>query len=159
MSTTKSKSRVMRARFFGWKGEFDLADQDTLLANEWIGGPPSACEWSNGQFLLAETLRDKFDSRKIVKLSFRGIPDTEEEYDVHCHVLCKAPVRPQPVRHVLKGLKEKKRKKLPQMIKFEMGDANLGLSDEDRALRRQFNDLPLSRRIHLWQKYLASHFK
>jgi len=111
--------------------------------------------------MLAETLREKFDPRKIVKLEFRAIPDTEDEYDIRCETLSKTPVRLHAVRHALKGVKHKQMKKGPssEVIEFKIEDTRPGLPEGDEALRKQFNSLPLSRRIYLWQKYLAPHFK
>ena len=160
MSPRQIRSSNMPARFQGWSDGSEEFDHDTLVTLEWIGGPPSGTEWSNVNFILAETLREKFDSRKIVKLQFRAIPDTEDEYDIRCEILSKAPVRLHAVRHALKGVKQKKKGPSSEVIKFKVENVNgPSLSEGDEAVRKQFKSLPLSRRIYLWQRYLAPHFK
>jgi hypothetical protein len=156
----QSNPRIMHACFHGWNSERKPVDE-TLLILEWIGGPPSAREWSNAHFLLGEALRGKFDSRKMIKLEFRGVPDTEDEYDIRCEILCDAPIRISPVRHALRGVKEGK-KKMPasEVIKFEVSDPwNSGLSAHDEMLRKKFNSLPLLRRLRFWHKHIAPHFR
>ena len=88
------------------------------------------------QFILAETLRDKFDPRKIVKLEFRGIPDTEEEYDIRCEILCRAPVRLFQPRFSFKSVKTKKPQPSTGVVEFTVsGATSLDLADHEAALR------------------------
>ena len=159
MSPERIRLHSTRARFHGWR-QHGAVDHDTLVTVEWIGGPPSGTEWSDVQFILAETLRNKFDPRKIVKLEFRGIPDTENEYDIRCEILCRAPVRLFQPRFSFKSMKTKKPQPSTGVVKFTVSSATgPDLPELDAALRAKFNRLPLPRRIHLWQKYIASHFK
>lgn len=125
-------------------------------------GPPWDTAWSNINLFLAETLRHQYDVKHIVRLECRGVPDTEDEYDITAEVLVKEPVRLHAIRKTLKGCKPKVQKSdqgTPKVIKFDPLDRYSGLTEEDKSLLITFNLLPLQRRIRFWQKYLAPHFK
>lgn len=135
---------------------------DTSVRFVWTGGTPGLDQWSDANFLLAEVLRDKFDINNVVRLGFRAIPDTEEEYEIEAEVVLKRPVRLHHVRSPRESHGSRKQAQDPrttgdiQPVLFTTDPFGVaGLSDEDESLRTRFNKLPLQSRLRLWQRYIA----
>jgi hypothetical protein len=157
------------ARYFGWKAERAEPLHDTLERLQWVGGPPSGREWSNANFLLAETLRDKYDSANLVRLEFRGLPNTDSDYDIQADVAVRGPVHFHRIRTPRE--KPRPRKKTPrsqgssQAAEQETPDFSVEppggyrLAGIERDLLVRFNRLPLKRRIKFWQKTVTPLFK
>jgi hypothetical protein len=135
---------------------------DSVVQFEWYDGLPWGPAWSNINLFLAESLREHYDVKNIVRLECRAIPDTEDEYSMTANVLANDPVRLHPVRGTFKGAKRPQRSSSTnQIVPFEVSraDSNYGLDAEAMKIIDAFNELPLQRRIVFWQKFIAPYFR
>ena len=135
---------------------------DASVRFVWTGQIPGLDQWSDANFLLAEVLRDKFDINNVVRLGFRAIPDSEDEYEIEAEVVLKGPVRLHHVRspHKTRGSRRQaqdpRTKRDIQPVLFTTDPFGVaGLSDEDKSLRTRFNKLPLQSRLRVWQRHIA----
>jgi hypothetical protein len=139
------------------------AELDAVVQFEWVGDQPGPEAWGDINFILAETLGAQYEAKNIVRLAFRGIPETEQEYSVTADVLAKNPVQLNPVRDTLKKRKPSSSlssNQVPFVIDIDsLKDEYPGLDDRDKKMLNSFNQLPLQRRIHFWQEFIASYFK
>jgi hypothetical protein len=135
---------------------------DSIVQFEYVDGPPWGSAWSNVNLFLAESLREQYDVKRIVRLECLALVDTEAEYSITANVLVKDPVRLYPVRKTLKGTKRSQRSpSKSQAVHFDISIAekNYGLDAEGIKLIEEFNELPLQRRIILWHKLMAPYFR
>ncbi len=146
-----------RARYIDGK-----TGHDSVVQFEWYDGLPWGAAWSNMNLFLAESLREQYDVKNIVRLECRAIPDTEDEYSMTANVLARDPVRLHPVRKTLKGAKRWQRsssKKQTILFDISVAEKNYGLDAEGKRMVDAFNALPLQRRIVFWQKFIAPYFR
>ncbi|HEY4739235.1 MAG TPA: hypothetical protein VIH76_01425 [Candidatus Acidoferrales bacterium] len=152
LRVTSNAARFIRAK----------SNLDTVVQFEWEDGQPGLDTWGNVNFILAETLRAQYEVKNIVRLEFRGIPDTAGECSITAEILAKNPVRLNPVRKILKARKPATRQSAKETVPFvidDLLDRFPGLDERDKKMLSAFNTLPLPRRIYFWQKFIAPYFQ
>ena len=137
-------------------------DCDALVRLVWEGGPPSEKEWNDANFFLAETLRDHYDPRNIIRMEFRALPNTEDEYEVTVEAVTSSRTR-------LHGVRRPKQKKptlprqhtseKPEPVRFCLDPIGYDLPSDDKEILVRFNRMPLDKRIRFWQKHVAPFCK
>lgn len=122
---------------------------------------PRLADWSNANWMLAEALRSKYDPRKIVRMDFRAIPETEHLYSIGVDIVVEPPVRLCPIRALCKKAPPRPKGGLigsTLVMTVASVDPMADLTEFDRGFRIEFNSLPLRDRIRFWQRNVARFF-
>lgn len=130
-----------------------------ILRIAWTGSICQA-EWNNLNLFLRQHLRTDYDLKDLIKLTFRAIPETEDEYEIEADLA-------QPLASVPLTTGSKKSRKLSQRsqhpkrrtkktgLTFSIPTA--GFSAEDLEALDIFDSLDTEGRLGFWSECLARH--
>jgi hypothetical protein len=138
------------------------SDQREILRICRNGNTICLAEWNNLNLSLRQHLKADYDPRDLTKLTFRAIPETEDEYDIEAELAL-------PLGSVPTSTVTKKSRQLPQPsehlkkstgkcgLTFTLEPPTAGFSAEDVEALAMFDSLDTEGRLAFWSECLSRH--
>jgi hypothetical protein len=115
-------------------------------------GPLCYAEWSNLNFHANELLENGYSPENLVKLTFRAIPATEDEYAIEAEITSPR-ARTARRDRVQSSQKNQRRRELNSKKMKNLGFSGLsteGISSEDLEVLSLFDSLSVADRLKFW---------
>jgi hypothetical protein len=150
----------MTAIFREWKTQ----ESRSILRLVWRGSLICFAEWSNLNLYMHQLLGRDYEARDLIRLSFRAIPETEDEYSVEAEIAVPTGValpRVKPVHQKLarrvSAIRKQTTKSAP--LSFEPVPIASHLTSEDQEILARFAALSTVERLRFWQDNVANDGK
>jgi|ERR1700687_5107090 len=140
--------------------EWKTQELRSIVRLAWTGSLVSFAEWSNLNFYLHQLLGPDHDVKDIVRLSFRAIPDMEDEYSVEAEIALPPGVSLLRAKLVPKnraGQKSttRKRSTMNAPLSFDVAPIASHRTPEEQELIERFAALSTVERLRFWQHNLV----
>lgn len=140
--------------------EWKTQESRSILRLVWTGSLVCFAEWSNLNFYLHQLLGPDYDAKDLVRLSFRAIPDTEDEYSVEAEIALPPGVsllRAKLVHKKRTGRKSatRERSTINAPLSFEFTPRTPQRTPEEQELVARFAALSTVKRLRFWQDNLV----
>jgi hypothetical protein len=141
--------------------EWKTQESRSILRLAWTGSLICFAEWSNLNFYLHQLLGPDYDAKDLVRLSFRAIPETEDEYSVEAEIALRPGVSPLRAKLVhAKRVRRSSASRKPATrdtpLSFQPTLIAPHRTLEEQEILKRIAALSTAKRLRFWQDNLAS---
>src|SRR5882762_5720760 len=131
----------------------------SILRLVWTGSLVCFAEWSNLNFYLHQLLGPDYDAKALVRLSFRAIPETEDEYSVEAEIALPQGVSLLRIKRVhekraRQSSAPRKRSTTNVPPSFDVTPIGSHRTPEEQEIFERFAALSTAQRLRFWQDNL-----